>query len=240
MIVIPMAGLSQRFFQAGYTRPKYQLDLHGQSVFTRAVRSFEHCFGQREFLFVLRPDHDTEAFVRQELAALGLHDATLHVLHAPTRGQADTVALALRQRLSLADGPITVFNIDSFRHGYRPPDFEAHCDGWLEVFIGEGDHWSFVAPLDGQRVARTAEKQRISALCSNGLYHFRSGRRFVQACDEAIASQQFVRGELYIAPLYNQLLRDGLDIRYRLIDASQIDFCGTPDEYAALLQQAPA
>ena len=29
MIVIPMAGRSQRFFDAGYTAPKYMLDLHG-------------------------------------------------------------------------------------------------------------------------------------------------------------------------------------------------------------------
>ncbi|HGG7172902.1 TPA: capsular biosynthesis protein, partial [Escherichia coli] len=33
MFVITMAGLSSRFFNAGYTVPKYQLPLHGQTVF---------------------------------------------------------------------------------------------------------------------------------------------------------------------------------------------------------------
>lgn len=33
MFIIPMAGLSSRFFKAGYTKPKYQLDLNGETVF---------------------------------------------------------------------------------------------------------------------------------------------------------------------------------------------------------------
>ena len=32
MFIIPMAGLSSRFFKAGYNKPKYQLDLNGESV----------------------------------------------------------------------------------------------------------------------------------------------------------------------------------------------------------------
>lgn len=31
MIVIPMAGMSSRFFKAGYTQPKYMLEAHGQT-----------------------------------------------------------------------------------------------------------------------------------------------------------------------------------------------------------------
>ena len=234
MIVIPMAGLSRRFSDAGYALPKHQLALQGQTVFDHAVASFAHCFDHETFLFVLREDAAAEAFVRQALKRLGVRDARLHRLASPTRGQAETVALGLRG-VGAKDEPVTIFNIDSIRHGYRPPAWEAQCDGWLEVFRADGDHWSFVQPQDGLRVARTTEKARISDLCSNGLYHFGSARLFDEAQAEAAAGAQFVRGELYVAPLYNLLIRRGLDIRYRCIDAALMDFCGVPAEYEQLL-----
>ncbi|ECR5117115.1 capsular biosynthesis protein, partial [Salmonella enterica] len=33
MIIIPMAGLSSRFFKAGYTKPKYELKAHDKTLF---------------------------------------------------------------------------------------------------------------------------------------------------------------------------------------------------------------
>ena len=42
-----MAGLSSRFFKAGYTAPKYMLDLKGQTFFAHALRSFEDEMGAR-------------------------------------------------------------------------------------------------------------------------------------------------------------------------------------------------
>ena len=37
--------------------------------------------------------------------------------------------------------------------------------------------------------------------------------------------------ELYIAPLYNLLIREGRDIRYELIPRDSVIFCGVPAEY---------
>ncbi|EDP5982441.1 capsular biosynthesis protein, partial [Campylobacter jejuni] len=37
IIIFPMAGLSSRFTKAGYDKPKYMLDLKGNSVFFHAV-----------------------------------------------------------------------------------------------------------------------------------------------------------------------------------------------------------
>ena len=44
MIVIPMAGMSRRFTEAGYTLPKYMLPAHQRSLFAHAVDSFRHYF----------------------------------------------------------------------------------------------------------------------------------------------------------------------------------------------------
>jgi hypothetical protein len=41
--------------------------------------------------------------------------------------------------------------------------------------------------------------------------------------------------ELYVAPIYNLLIRRGADIRFHVIDESEVIFCGVPSEYAAFL-----
>jgi hypothetical protein len=37
--------------------------------------------------------------------------------------------------------------------------------------------------------------------------------------------------------LYNKLIRDGMIIKYHKINSTEIDFCGTPDEYINLVKK---
>lgn len=239
MIVIPMVGKSSRFFQAGYTRPKYELMVGGRSVFAHAVASFEAYFGSEFFLFLVRGDYGAEAFVRQELVSLGVRHFELVVFEQETAGQADTVYQGL-QRMQSAQhgGALTIFNIDTFRPGFTMPALD--CDGYLEVFEGEGEHWSFVRPGADGTVLETTEKVRISNLCSDGLYYFRDRSLFEDAFRHAANNGLRVRAEFYIAPLYNYLIAAGRDIRYVTVDAGQIVFCGTPGEYLAAIEHGNA
>lgn len=248
MIVLPMAGLSSRFFKAGFPVPKYMLDLHGQTVFAHALGSFRAQIGQERFVIICRDVYDTPAFVRAECAALGLPEADLDlvVLEAETAGQAETVAQGLDAAGVAPDTALTIFNIDTFRPGFQHPRaFDLGViDGYVEVFEGEGTHWSFVRanPDDPEaRALEVAEKVRISNLCSTGLYHFRSAALF-QELYAGIAGADpatLQGGERYIAPLYNTAIGQGRDIRYARIGAEEVLFCGTPDEYAALKARPP-
>lgn len=240
LFVIPMAGLSSRFFKAGFTVPKYMLPLDGQSMFEWSVSSFKQYFETDHFLFILRDVYDTPTFVRQQIEQMGILHYQLVILTNETRGQADTVWLGLQQ--STYQDDLIIFNIDSRRHEYTKPVWLAECDGYLEVFKGEGDHWSFAQPINehSMRVRRTTEKERISDLCSDGLYHFKSRCLFDQAFEDAVKHNKLIRGELYIAPLYNFLIEADLDIRFDCIHPSQIDFCGTPSEYQILLHRQQA
>lgn len=244
MIVIPMAGLSRRFSEAGYTVPKYRLPAHGKSVFVHSVSSFEAYFRSEPFLFIVRDVGDTASFVRQECSALGITDARIVILEAATGGQAETVALGLRQTPVEAATPVTVFNIDTFRPGFRHADFRGTpAYGYLEVFRGSGSNWSYVRPAtpDSDLVVETAEKRPISDLCCTGLYHFNSAEIYLSAY-EAFYSD-FVPDtalrERYVAPIYNALIKRGLPIRYTLVQRSELILCGVPDEYEAFLRSRP-
>lgn len=238
MIIIPMAGLSSRFFKAGFERPKYMLEAHGKTLFEHSVQSFEHYFGTHLFIFIVRNVFETPHFVETKAQALGIKSFRIVTLQDETRGQAETVYLALKA-LNVEKGPITLFNIDTFRPGFRFPQQSLIGDGFLEVFEGEGSNWSFARPWgpDSQRVAETAEKNPISNLCSDGLYHFSDAGDFIESFEhyETQPRTEWAKGELYIAPLYNYLIESGHSIFYNLIQNDEIIFCGTPDEYQKFL-----
>ena len=242
MFVFPMVGLSRRFSEAGYTLPKYMLQAHGQSLLGHTLAGFDAYFADYPFLFIVRDVHGTPDFVTAEARRLGVRDPRIVVLAAPTAGQAATVALGL-QELSVTDQtPITIFNIDTFRPGFRyPAEFVLEAvDGYLEVFRGSGANWSYVMPDPQQdgRVAGTTEKVPVSDLCCTGLYHFATASSYLKAYGEFENSGALAMGlkELYVAPIYNLLVRDGKDIRFHVIDATNVVFCGVPVEYDEFLR----
>ncbi len=235
MFVITMAGLSSRFFRSGYTLPKYELPINDRTVFAYSVSSFKKYFETDEFLFIVRDVYNTVSFVRQEVVKLGIKNYHIEILPEETRGQAETAYLGLKHFKD--DFPIYIFNIDTFRYNYTKPKFIDECDGYLEVFEGDGEHWSFILPDSEGNVIKTTEKQRISNLCSDGLYFFNKKSIFEKVYLEALEGNQTVNNEYYIAPLYNNLIENGYSIKYELIELSEIDFCGIPEEYEFLCQK---
>lgn len=235
MFLITMAGLSSRFFKVGYTLPKYQLDLDGVSVFSHSILSFKNYFDSDTFVFVVRDVYGTPSFVEEEARKLGIVDFRVVVLKGETRGQAETAYLALEE--FSGDFPIFIFNIDTFRFDYKKPDFIGCCDGYLEVFQAEGEHWSFVQPNGSEDVVKTTEKDRISDLCSDGLYYFKQKTVFESLFVDAVSRDETVKGEYYVAPLYNRLIARGGKVKYEVIELDQIGFCGTPEEYESLLNR---
>lgn len=239
MIIIPMAGLSSRFSKAGYTQPKYRLEAHGQSLFDHAVKSFERYFDTENFMFIVRDADDAPDYVSQRALSLGIKNFKIITLANNTRGQAETVYLGLQQ-IKETDESVTIFNIDTFRPDFSFPQDLNEWDGYLEVFTGEGDNWSFAKPasIHSTQVIETAEKRAISNLCCTGLYYFKSAQQYLETYLAYIAlpQEQWEKGELYIAPLYNDLIKNGKNIHYHLIPRDAVIFCGVPDEYHEFLK----
>jgi hypothetical protein len=232
MIVIPMAGMSSRFFKAGYKKPKYMLEADEKSLFNYSVESFEAYFKTDKFIFIIRDVFGTDEFVRQQVSILGIVDFDIVVLENETRGQAETVALGLQQYRT---------NIDTFRPDFSYPELNNLGDGYLEVFIGTGSNWSFVRPAhqDSSIINLTTEKNPISDLCCTGLYHFKHISDFFDAYEYYLhlPKEQWEKGEIYVAPLYNYLIQKGKEIHYNLIERSDVVFCGTPDEYDEFIKK---
>lgn len=239
MIVIPMVGLSSRFFRAGYDVPKYMLEARGKTLFEHSVSSFSKYYDKEKFVFVIRDVFGTYDFVYQKCNKLGILDFEIVVLDEVTRGQAETVYMAVKS-FKGKEGML-VFNIDTFRPGFQFPKAAYNSDGYLEVFKGQGSNWSFARLAEGSLdiVIETAEKRPISNLCSTGLYYFSDVSDFIYAFEEYLSQPQstWEKGELYIAPLYNNLIKAGRHIVSNTISRDEVVFCGVPEEYEDFLRE---
>ena len=241
MIVIPMAGLSSRFSSAGYLKPKYMLEAHGKTLFSHAVSSFSGYYDSEKFLIIGRRVEGFDAFIKCEMRALGVKSYQIIILDEYTKGQADTVYKGLQLANIADDEPLLIFNIDTFRPGFRlPTEFDiSNIDGYLEVFMGGGKNWSNVLPkcVKDQTVLKTAEKQEISNYCCTGLYYWGSSLIFKETFKQFVLDITSLgyehASELYIAPMYNYLITNAKNVRYSVVNETDVIFCGIPEEYEA-------
>lgn len=238
-----MAGESSRFFNAGYTVPKYMLPLGNETVFDKSVRSFQEYFNAAHFIFVVRADkYNSFEFVNDHAKLLGITSFEIIVLNYTTRGQAETVFEAMQDhKIELNDDELVIFNIDTIRHNLTIPggNFSSYFDAFYDPSADE-KKWSFckVSPTYEYVIEETAEKEKISSWCSTGLYIFGSCIRFTRAYTKAVKDPDY---NYYIAPLYNYLINkhpDGTASKSSnfLLPCPQkdIEFSGVPAEYEAL------
>ena len=241
IFVFPMMGRSSRFLKAGYELPKYQLNLFGRPVFDWVVLGFKNYFENNLFLFPHRNEDGIKEFIQERLKKLGVKKFHLVAISGETLGQADSVLICLNVlNYTKLKQELIIFNVDSFRPNFSIQNHSSDVDGYLEVFEGVGDSWSFILLDKGNfnRVIKTAEKKRISNLCSTGLYFFKSTEVFCKLATQSKEEElwKFYADEFYVAPLFNTFIINGYCIGSQLILSDQVIFCGVPKEYEDLLK----
>lgn len=227
-IVITMAGLGLRFREAGYTVPKYQIEVRGKTLFEWSMSSLENFFGE-PFIFIVRKADGAANFIKTTCAAMGI-DAKIIQLEKLTRGQAETAIFA--SELWVADEPLLIYNIDTY---VEPGQLKAELirgAGFIPCFTAEGTHWSFVKLDDDGKAVEVREKERISNHCSIGAYYFQSARLYTELY-EGFYGNDSGRVEQYIAPIYNRLIERGAAVYIQNIPAEFVHVLGTPAEVEA-------
>ena len=235
-IVITMGGLGSRFRKAGYTIPKYMIEAKGKTLFDWSMESLE---GYRDaadrYVFIAMKDDavDAESFIRGKCGELGLKNFEVIMLDYLTDGQATTAMLA--EKFWHPDHGLLIYNIDTYVEAGEMNSSELRGDGFIPCFKGEGDHWSFVRLDENGRAVEIKEKERISEHCTLGAYYFRTCGLYRDLYNEYYIEKQNagVKGEKYVAPLYDYLLEKGGDIFISDVDPAKVHVLGTPEELNA-------
>lgn len=230
IVMITMAGIGSRFRKAGYQVPKYQIVVHGKSLFEWSMESLD-AFRRAEdsYLFVVRREDKSADFIKEKCEELGIHKAQVIEIDEMTDGQATTAMLGAQYWDQAQE--LMIYNIDTYVESGQMRPEQICGDSFIPCFHGEGDHWSFVRLGSDGRALEVREKVRISDNCTLGAYYFKSCGLYEELYREYYGKGSHMeKGEKYIAPLYNYLIEKGKEVRISLVEKDRVHVLGTPEE----------
>lgn len=230
-IIITMAGLGSRFKKAGYTVPKYMIEVNGKNLFQWSMMSLED-FNKQEnvkYIFVVRKEDNSRDFIIEEAKKMQITDVEVIELDELTDGQATTAMLA--QQYWNEDEEMIVYNIDTYVEPNVMKYSDIKGDGFIPCFNAPGEHWSFVKLDENQNAVEVREKQRISDNCTIGLYYFKSCKLYQELYEEYYKDgKNMEKNEKYIAPLYNYMIEKGMKVNISNLPFEKVHVLGTPEE----------
>lgn len=237
-VVITMGGLGSRFRKAGYSVPKYMIEAKGKTLFEWSMISLDgYKKDVNQYIFIAMKEEgiDMEGFIKEKCQELEIDNYHLILLDYLTDGQATTATLA--EKYWNKEHALLIYNIDTYVEPGQMNSEELKGDGFIPCFKAEGDHWSFVRLDEQERVVEIKEKQRISDHCTLGAYYFKTCGLYKKLYDEYYSEEKnLVKGEKYVAPLYDYLLSKGGEIYISDIAPERVHVLGTPEELQYFLE----
>lgn len=244
-VVVPMAGRGSRFATAAPTTPKPLVPVAGKPMVAWALRTLEGLDVDR-LVFVVLAEHAAAFDLHRLLPSLvgtaspvgpassPARRPKVEIVELPgvTEGQLCTV-LAAREHID-RDEPVLIAASDTYVDADLPRALSAmrpDCRGLISVADMPGEQWSFARVGSDGGVVEVAEKVRISDHASTGLYWFASGRELCEIGDGMVARDERTRGEFYVIPVYQHLIRAGA--RVEIAPARRMWDMGTPVAAAA-------
>lgn len=206
-IVIPMAGAGSRFSKAGYKEPKPLIPLNGVPMIKLVINNLTPNVPHK-FIFVCQKEHIDKYGLRDKLTNWS-SGAEIVEIDGLTDGAACTV-LAARQFINNNDALMIANSdqyIDADINDYLSKMDSENLDGLIMTMKANDPKWSFVGLDSNNHVTTVVEKEVISDEATVGIYNFKCGSDFVQAAEDMIASNLRVNNEFYVAPAYNQKIK---------------------------------
>lgn len=231
---MPMAGEGSRFLKEGWTTPKPLIELHGKTLFQRAIGSVHINETQMKYSFIVRKEHIDKYEIDKKIKKL-LPEANVFYVEKTTRGAVETCLIA-RKAIDKEDAIVVMdcdleFKSKAYTDGIKnilSKKTDEVNGGMLVSFNSNLQKYSYAEIDNNNKVLRTAEKEVISnhALC--GAYFFSKAESFLSAADRLLNEANFSKQEFYVSLLYNYLLNDGETVT--LAKMEEYYSYGTPEE----------
>lgn len=224
-----MAGEGSRFSKEGYTFPKPLIDVRGKSMIQTVVENLSF---EANYIFLVRKSH-LEKYSGLSTTLERITNGRMRIVEVDklTEGAACTALLAKEFINNQED--LLIANSDQFIE-YSKCNFLSlvkHCnsiDALVFTFNATHPKWSFVKTNHDGLVTHVEEKNPISDIATCGIYWYRRGSDFVKYAEEMIEKNFRVNNEFYIAPVYNELIKDGKKLLPFYVD--KMWGLGTPED----------
>ena len=99
-----MAGVGVRFKQAGYNRPKYEIEVRGISLFDWSLKSLNNFRRDtNKFFFMVRQEDKAKDFISKSCRKNGIKKTIIYEIIEQTDGQATTALCAKNTSINKKD-----------------------------------------------------------------------------------------------------------------------------------------
>lgn len=239
-LIIPMAGMGQRFAKEGYTLTKPLICVSGKPMVTQATEDLPKA---QHHAFVLRKDMPGYAEIANELEHRFPH-TVIETIQEVTEGQACTALIgleALQRVVGAVQGPITFGACDNGSL-YSDQSFQALVDTpEVDVIVwgvrGHANairHPQMFGWIDAEngRIRRISVKNPLESPALDpivvGTFTFRRAEDFHRVVSRLIQRNGRINGEFYIDSTINDAIELGL--RCELFEIDTFLSWGTPND----------
>lgn len=240
-LVMPMAGLGQRFQNEGYLLTKPLIQVSGRPMVAQAAQYLPQA---KHHAFVLRSDMPGHAEITAELRSIYPH-AVVESISSVTEGQACTALIgldALERRQQLAPGAITfgacdngaLYDSQALEQLTRNPEVDVIVWGVRghANAIRRPAMFGWIDADQVGRIRRISVKTPLASPSSDpivlGTFTFRRAADFRASVERLIGRNGRINNEFYIDAAINDAIELGL--RCHLFEVDSFLSWGTPDD----------
>jgi len=216
-IIIPLAGSSDLFLNAGYAYPKPLIEINGAPMIQLVIEKTASITAPCEFVFIIRNEDSSKYHLDNTLKLLA-PNCEIIKLKKGTKGGLCSVLMAIDG--IKFDDSLIILNGDQFIEG----DFSEFLKFWQQndadagvvTFQSVHPRWSY-ARLENGQVVQTAEKNPISKYAIAGYYYFKKAQVFFDCAFQTIMNDVQTEGSYYISPVINEyVLKNKKVLNYQI------------------------
>ena len=215
-----MSGLSRRFAAAGYTIPKFMIDVDGKKVIEHIVELYPQ---DSEFIFIINDEHSKDQELCEFLDNLDLDRLTICSVPVHKKGPVYSIE---QFEHHIEDDEQVIVNYCDFSMNFNYEDFEefvneTQCDGCVVCYTGfhphmlGSDNYAFCKVDEHNKISEIREKEpftdnNMTEFASTGTYYFKKGSYVKKYFKELIEKDINIKDEYYVSLVHNLLIEDGL------------------------------
>ncbi len=229
-IIIPCAGLGERFKQDGYTMPKPLINVLGEPLIFHVIKNIKTTSNDKIYI-VYHEDLDLYNFkyiLLKEFPYLNFIRLTFN-----TRGPVETVLCALNnikdlyQQFLIVDCD-TFYKDDIIGMIHERLSMDINYAALFYFKDTSNDNiFSFVTISEG-KVFEIKEKERISDNACTGAYFFDQGHLLKDYCELVLDQFKTSKGEFYFSNVYSLLIENQIGVT--AIKTDSFHCLGTPQQ----------
>jgi NDP-sugar pyrophosphorylase family protein len=208
-IVILAAGRSKRFLDHGIDIPKPFVPIGDMCILDYVVKNV---YNKNDNIYIVVLGKDKKFIENTHFFISKRKNINVYYRDSVSLGPADTASQLILDSDICRSKPLLVINCDQYIFDFDVNTFKTFCDmyepiGVIGTYTSTEPHNSYVlVGNDGRSVISVKEKVVISNVATNGLHYWKSADYFLMSKAEMESNNDFVNGELYIAPTYNYLV----------------------------------